>query len=75
MLSNGRSFLAVRLGQPLYLRRLTIPAPRAGRDDSFRGVIVVSAPDNPGEGFEEIPRQAALRVSRDVHADVALLPS
>lgn len=75
MLSNGRSFLAVRLAQPLYLRRLTIPAPRAGRDDSFRGVIVVSAPDNPGEGFEEIPRRAALRVSRDVHADVALLPA
>ena len=73
MLSNGRSFLAVRLGQPLYLRRLTIPAPRSGRDDSFRGVIVVSAPANPGEGFEEIPRQAALRVSRDVHLDVAPL--
>jgi predicted glutamine amidotransferase len=73
MLSNGRSFLAVRLGQPLYLRRLTIPAPRSGRDDSFRGVIVASAPANPGEGFEEIPRQAALRVSRDVHLDVAPL--
>lgn len=71
MLSNGRSFLALRLAQPLYLRRLTVPAPRAGRDDSFRGVIVVSAPDNPGEGFEEIPLQAALRVSRDVHTDIA----
>jgi predicted glutamine amidotransferase len=75
MLSNGRSFLAVRLAQPLYLRRLTIPAPRSGRDDSFWGVIVVSAPDNPGEGFEEIPRQAALRVSRDVHTDVVPLSS
>lgn len=74
MLSNGRSFLAVRLAQPLYLRRLTVAAPRSGRDDSFRGVIVVSAPANPGEGFEEIPRQAAVRVSRDVHTDVALLP-
>lgn len=73
MLSNGRSFLAVRLAQPLYLRRLTIPAPRTGRDDSFRGVIVVSAAANPGEGFEEIPRHAALRVSRDVHIDVAPL--
>jgi predicted glutamine amidotransferase len=71
MLSNGRSFLAIRLAQPLYLRRLTVPAPRAGRDDSFRGVLVVSATDNPGEGFEEIPRQAALRVSRDVHTDIA----
>jgi predicted glutamine amidotransferase len=75
MLSNGRSFLAVRLAQPLYLRRLTVPAPRSGRDDSFRGVIVVSAPANPGEGFEEIPRQAALRVSREVHIDVAPLAS
>ncbi|HWN69294.1 MAG TPA: class II glutamine amidotransferase [Haliangium sp.] len=71
MLSNGRSFLAVRLAQPLYVRRLTISAPRSGRDDSFRGVLVVSAAASPGEGFEEIPRHAALRVSRDVHTDVA----
>jgi predicted glutamine amidotransferase len=73
MLSNGRAFLAIRLAEPLYLRRLTIPAPRSTRDDSFRGVIVVSARDNPGEGFEEIPRHAALRVSRLVHTDVAPL--
>lgn len=73
MLSNGRSFVAIRLGQPLYLRRLTIPAPRSGRDDSFRGVLVVSASSAPGEGFEEIPIHTALRVSRDVHTDIAPL--
>lgn len=73
MLSNGRSFVALRLAQPLYVRRLTIPAPRSGRDDSFRGVLVVSAPASPGEGFEEIPRQTALWISRDVHTGVAPL--
>lgn len=73
MLSNGRSFVALRLGRPLYLRRLTIPAPRSGRDDSFRGVLVISASHAPGEGFEEIPLRAALRINRDVHTDVAPL--
>jgi predicted glutamine amidotransferase len=73
MLGNGRSFLALRLDQPLFLRRLTIPAPRSGRDDSFRGVLVVSARTNPGEGFEEIPLHTALRVSREVHTDLAPL--
>lgn len=73
MVSNGRSFVAIRLAQPLYLRRLTIPAPRSGRDDSFRGVLVVSASSAPGEGFEEIPIHTALRVSRDVHTDIAPL--
>jgi glutamine amidotransferase len=73
MVSNGRSFVAIRLAQPLYLRRLNIPSPRSSRDDSFRGVLVVSASSSPGEGFEEIPVHTALRVSRDVHTDIAPL--
>lgn len=74
MLSNGRSFVAVRLDQPLYTRRLTVPAPRGSREDSFRGVLVVSASAPPGEGFEEIPRLAALQVSRAVHPEITAFP-
>lgn len=74
MASNGRSFVAVRLGQPLYTRRLTVPAPRGSREDSFRGVLVVSSSTPPGEGFEEIPGHAALQVGRTVHPDIARFP-
>jgi len=75
-MTNGRSFFAVRLTAPLYLRRLAVPGPRSARDERFRGVVVVSdAPEPPGDGFEEIPQQSILSVSRDVTVDVVSLDS
>ncbi len=64
VLSNGRSTLGVSLGAGLYWRRLKIPVqPREA--ETFSGVLVVSADHDPERGFEAIPRQTVLAISRD----------
>jgi glutamine amidotransferase len=66
-LSNGRSMVIVRLDDPLRLRRLWVNTDRGDRDESFSGVIVVSGGDgDPRDGFEDVPRQRAVLVSRDL---------
>ena len=69
--SNGRSLLGVRLGAPLYLRRLKIHDPKQ-KPETFKGVLVLSATD-PGEGFESIPSRSVVAVSRDIRVDVISL--
>src|SRR5690606_18632266 len=73
--TNGRSLLAVRQQKPLFMRNLTVASEatdRPGsRDDSFKGVLAVSADAPPGEGFEKIPADSALMVSRDIRIEVA----
>jgi hypothetical protein len=74
--SNGRSLVVARApgGTPLYLRRLWVKGERSERDDTFRGVLVVSrAGAHPGEGFEEVPAGSAVLVSRDLRIDIATL--
>jgi glutamine amidotransferase len=71
IVSNARSMLAVRLGGPLYTRRLKVP--EEGEADTFRGVFAVSCPENPGEGFEEIPERSALAIWRDLRTEIASL--
>jgi hypothetical protein len=76
--SNGRSLLVARLGGPLWLRRLQVTGERGGRDEQFRGVLLVSAPPggSPGaEGFEEIPDHSVVAVTRDLRVDVHGLTS
>jgi hypothetical protein len=69
--SNGRSLLVARIGQPLWLRRLQVSTDRGGRDETFRGVLLVSgAIDGSGDGFEEIPPQSVIAVTRDLRVDV-----
>jgi glutamine amidotransferase len=72
--SNGRSLLVARLGGPLWLRRLHVTGERGGRDETFRGVLLVSASarnGSPGaEGFEEIPDHSVVAVTRDLRVDV-----
>lgn len=71
--SNGRWLMAARLDRPLYMRRLMVPGDerRGARGQAtFKGVLVVSSDDDPGEGFEEIPSRSALLLSREVRADV-----
>jgi predicted glutamine amidotransferase len=73
VVSNGRSMLAVRLGGPMYTRRLTVLGPRGERDESFRGVMVLSTDTPPGEGFEEVPQRSGLAIGRDLRTDIAVL--
>ena len=72
--SNGRSMIVARLDEPLRLRRLWIPrADRPGeRDESFRGVLLVSGGDgDPREGFEDVPAGRAVLVTRDLQVQLA----
>ena len=77
MASNSRSLIAARLGdEPLYLRRLHVPGERRERDETFRGVLLLSsAGAHPGEGFEEVPVGSAVMVSRDLRVDIGPLQS
>ena len=75
--SNGRSLLVARIGGPLWLRRLHVAGERGGRDEQFRGVLMVSSsggdPAPGAEGFEEIPGQSVVAVTRDLRVDVHAL--
>jgi len=78
--SNSRSLLVARVDEPLYLRRLWVKGERTERDPTFRGILLVSRPDPvlgtpAGEGFEEVPVDHAVLVSRDVRVDIVPLES
>ncbi len=65
--SNGRSMVLARLDHPLRLRRLWVNNDRDERDDSFRGLVLVSGGDgDPKDGFEDIPPQRAVMIQRDL---------
>ncbi len=70
MVSNSRSTLALRQGGPLYQRRLRQLEDPKRPDTEFRSVLVVSADENPGEGFEELPDGTILVVKRDLSTDI-----
>lgn len=75
---NSRTLMAVRLDRPLYMRGLVVPRvkrPSSRTPTAFRGVLVVSANEHPGEGFEEIPPRSALLLPRDVRPEVVSLHS
>ncbi len=70
--SNGRSMVLARLHEPLRLRRLWITDDRGARDPSFRGVILVSGGDgDPRDGFEDVPKDATVLISRDLQVSFA----
>jgi hypothetical protein len=75
--SNGRSMVVARLLEPLRLRRLWVerrdrPGARGERDESFRGVLLVSGGDgDPHDGFEDVPAQRAVLVTRDLQVQLA----
>jgi hypothetical protein len=79
VLTNGRSMVAAHFDEPLRLRRLwdnaerpertdrPERAERAERDDSFRGFLLVSGGDgDPKDGFEDVPPQRTVLISRDL---------
>jgi hypothetical protein len=70
--SNGRSMVVARIEEPLRLRRLWVTGERGERDDSFRGVLLVSGGDgDPRDGFEEVPAHRAVLVTRDLQVQLA----
>jgi predicted glutamine amidotransferase len=74
VLSNSRSMMAVRLGEPLLVRRLKQQKDPRRPESQFKAVLVVSSPDLRGEnGFEELPARSAVAISRDVTTDIVEL--
>jgi glutamine amidotransferase len=71
-LTNGRSMIAAHLHEPLRLRRLWLTGERGERDESFRGFLLVSGGDgDPKDGFEDVPPQRAVLISRDLQMSFA----
>jgi glutamine amidotransferase len=72
VLTNGRSMIAAHLGEPLRLRRLWVTGERGERDESFRGFLLLSGGDgDPKDGFEDVPGDRAVLISRDLHVAFA----
>jgi hypothetical protein len=63
----------VRLDHPLKLRKLWTRGERTERDESFRGVLLVSngAEGDPKDGFEDVPAQRAVLIQRDLQVSLA----
>lgn len=71
-LTNGRSMVLAHLDEPLKMRRLTVASERGERDDAFRGVLLVSGGDGEAkDGFEDVPPQRAVLISRELQVSFA----
>jgi hypothetical protein len=71
-LSNGRSMVVAHLDEPLRLRRLWVTGERGERDESFRGYLLVSGGDGDAkDGFEDVPAQRSVLISRDLQVSFA----
>jgi predicted glutamine amidotransferase len=71
-ITNGRSMVALRLAEPLRLRRLWVDGEKGERDHAFRGVLLVSGGDgDPHDGFEDVPADRAVLVTRDLQVQLA----
>ena len=70
--SNGRSMVVARLDDAVRLRKLTVNGERGERDESFRGVLLVSGGDGEArDGFEDVPAQRAVLISRNLDFQLA----
>jgi glutamine amidotransferase len=72
-LSNGRSMIVARVAdEPLRLRKLWVNDDRGQRDETFRGVLLVSGGDgDPRDGFEDVPARHAVLISRDLQVSLS----
>ena len=71
-LTNGRSMVVAHLAEPLRLRRLWVTGERGERDESFRGFLLVSGGDGDAkDGFEDVPPERAVLISRDLQVSFA----
>ncbi|HSN28532.1 MAG TPA: hypothetical protein VLT45_19740 [Kofleriaceae bacterium] len=72
-LSNGRSMVVARVDEePLRLRKLWVNDDRGQRDETFRGVLLVSGGEGDArDGFEDMPARHAVLISRDLSFSLA----
>lgn len=71
-LTNGRSMVVAHLDEPLRLRRLWVTGERGERDESFRGYLLLSGGEGElKDGFEDVPPQRAVLISRDLQVSFA----
>lgn len=70
VVTNSRAMFAVRLGQPICVRGFKHPDRRRSDHRHFRAVLAVSSEESPGEGFEEIPPNSVLTISRELNTEV-----
>ena len=72
--TNGRTMIVAHLHEPLRMRRLWVTDDRGDRDPAFRGVIMVSGGDGDArDGFEDVPANNAVLVSRDLQVSFSPL--
>jgi glutamine amidotransferase len=72
--SNGRSLLVARIASPMWIRRLHVAGERGGRDETFRGVLIVSGETvDANEGFEDVPPNSVVTVTRDLRVEISAL--
>jgi predicted glutamine amidotransferase len=68
--TNSRAMFAVRLDQPIVVRGFKHPDRRRSDDRHFRAVLAMSAAAAPSEGFEEIPPNSVLTISRELKTEI-----
>jgi hypothetical protein len=72
--TNGRSMIVAHVDEPLRLRRLWVTGERGERDPAFRGFLLVAGADGaaePKDGFEDVPAERAVLISRDLQVAIA----
>jgi len=70
VVTNSRTMLAVRLSEPMHVRRFSHRRKEAGGGHEFRAALIASTPEPPGEGFEEVPHRSVIMVSRDLQISI-----
>ncbi|RMH42438.1 MAG: hypothetical protein D6689_08285 [Deltaproteobacteria bacterium] len=71
IVTNTRTMLAVRVDDPLYVRRFRKSDRKEAHD--LKAVLITSGDTAPGEGFEEVPPRSVIAVSRDLQIDIVAL--
>ena len=75
IVTNSRTMLAVRLSEPLHVRRFSHKRREAGDGHEFRAAVIASGSGEPGEGFEAVPERSVIMVSRDLQMRIVDLES
>jgi glutamine amidotransferase len=70
VVTNSRTMLAVRLGEPMAVRRFAHKRKEAGEGHEFKAAFIASGIEEPGEGFEAVPDRSVIMVTRDLQISI-----